>query len=424
MSAAPRVKKIAAVGRLAVATLVTAAAGTADAASSSFRLSDPSETALEAVVGRRADGGFVSAWRGFAGAITARRFLADGTPAGAPVLLKPSDGRSATSLRIAVNRRGDFVVTWEGSDENGLEGVNARSFRPDGQLVASVRAAEFRNESSTGSDVAIDDDGDFVIAWRGVRQIAIPILIPYGAIELGSSSVKAQRFTSAGTPIGRVATIATSITDPVPVIGVFEQSAPAVASDGAGNAVVVWGTRDGIGPNAVFARRLSPRGIPQGLAFRVDTRSDAGAYDPDVDMTEDGSSMVVVWQQSHSVGGGGFSGYDVLARRYDSRDRAGPVVAAGDLVLIGGRVSVDMNLAGQAVIAWPATEADFCCLPPVVAMQRLDARGARVGGNQRVSTDYADSAAAAIDEDGSAVVVWSIRSVSPPAVLASLLPLP
>lgn len=90
----------------------------------------------------------------------------------------------------------------------------------------------------------------------------------------------------------------------------------------------------------------------------------------------------------------------------------------------GRRASVDVNAAGQAVIAWPASASDFCCFPPLVAVQRLDASGALVGGNQVLSTDASENAESAVADDGSAVVIWSVLNLSPPGVLASLLPAP
>lgn len=425
MTATSRTTNRTAMASVVAATLCASAGGSAQAATPPFMLSSPTEPALQAVVGRRADGGFASAWLGFGGAITARRFLADGTPTGTPLVVKPSDGTSTRSIRLAMNRRGDFVISWEQRRADGSDTVVARSYQADGQPAGEVQAAELRNEASTGSDVAIDDDGDFVITWRTVRQVSVPVLlIPYGSVTVGSSSVRARRFTAAGAPIGGTALVAASLTDPAPISGSFEQLPPAVASDGAGNSVVVWSTRDGLGPSAVFARRLGPNGVPRGIAYRVDPRVGDGGYGADVDVTEDGSSTIVTWQQPHSVGPNSSSGFDVRARRYDAADRPGPVIEVGTLVATGRRASVDVNAAGQAVIAWPASASDFCCFPPLVAVQRLDASGALVGGNQVLSTDASENAESAVADDGSAVVIWSVLNLSPPGVLASLLPAP
>jgi hypothetical protein len=387
-------------------------------------LGDPGSSAERPVVGRRADGGFVSAWLGARGTVAVRRFLADGTPVGAPITVKADDGRPARQLRLAVNERGDFVLGWEQFDGSSQFVIEARSYDADGQPRGAVRAHDFGNATSIGSDVAIDADGDFTVVWRDTRSIRVPlVLIPYATANLSNSRVQARRFDAGGAPLGPTALVATSLTDPALITGVYEQLPPAIASAANGESLIAWSTRDGLGPSAVFARRLGVDGRPRDHAFRVDSRADGGAFGADVAMNETGSA-VVTWLRPHVTGSNSSSGHDVLARRYDATGKAGPVIAAGDRVAIGSRASVDLNAAGEALIAWAATASDFCCFPPLVVAQRLDPQGVRIGDSLVLSTQYTEDADTGLAADGSAVVVWSARDPNLPMLYGSLLPPP
>ena len=89
-----------------------------------------------------------------------------------------------------------------------------------------------------GADVAMDADGDFVVAWEGVY---------------------ARLYTAAGTPKGAAFEVApyeqNSFSDEV-----------AVAADDAGNFIVVWARRDWAAGSTytLYARRFWANGSPRG----------------------------------------------------------------------------------------------------------------------------------------------------------------
>lgn len=387
-----------------------------------FQLNPPGTAAGAPAIGRSGHGEFVASWGVSGGGLVARLFAADGTPLGEPFTVKPVDGQFPGELHAAMNSAGAFAVSWQQRAADGSQRIIARSYAVGGTPRAEVVAAEIRGLSYLGSDVAIDDDGDLVLAWREVRDVAIGIpLTPYSSIGLGSSVVKARRFRADGSAIGGTARLSTSFTDPVPVLGIFDTVPPAVASDADGNSVVVWSTRDGLGPNGVFGRALSAGGVPLGIAFRVDARASEGAYGPSIAMDDDGD-FLVSWTGLHRTGGNSFSGYDVLARRYTARRFGGPVIAVGDFVSTGGRANVDMNASGQAVVSWAGTSSNGCCVPPLLIVQPLDRDGSRIGGNLIVSDRFTSGSDVGIDDNGGFVIGWGSVGESPNVANARLYP--
>lgn len=80
-----------------------------------------------------ADGGFVVAWVE-AGEIHARRFAADGSPAGAEtrINLESTDVGAPTVVALA---NGGFVISWSGLGADGVRRNFAREFPPNGLLA-------------------------------------------------------------------------------------------------------------------------------------------------------------------------------------------------------------------------------------------------------------------------------------------------
>lgn len=82
-----------------------------------------------------------------------------------------------------------------------------------------------------------------------------------------------------------------------------DQIEPEVATDAAGDYVIVW-TSDGEGDNpseyGVFAQRDNAAGVAQGSEFEVNTPTTDYAYSPDVAMDADGD-FVVTWEQRRNL---------------------------------------------------------------------------------------------------------------------------
>lgn len=152
-----------------------------------------------ATVGTDADGNFVVAWEGGAGSavdtvgIHARRFDLNGQPLGSQFLVNTYTTQDQGSAAIGMNADGEFVIAWESATQEGtgFSGIYAQHFRADG----SRKGGEFHvNTYTTGTqnvpDVAIDPDGDFIVAWASTQ-----------GQDGNLSGVYAQRFSHESPPL-------------------------------------------------------------------------------------------------------------------------------------------------------------------------------------------------------------------------------
>ena len=183
------------------------------------------------------------------------------------------------------------------------------------------------------------------------------------------------------------------------------QSYPSVAMDPAGDFVVVWESngQDGSG-KGVFGQRYDGTGAAQGGEFQVNTTTSAQQYQPTVAM--DGSGNFVVAWTSYPDGGG----YGIFAQRYDS----GGVAQGGEIPVntftSGNQFhpSVAMDASGDFVVAWdgrvqgPGSSSAYYG----VAGQWFNSSGAKQGPEIVASTTIGNNPSVGLDASGNFVVVW------------------
>ena len=361
-------------------------------------------------------------------ALIARRFATDGSLLG-DSLVTSTVSKVIRFPSIAMNSAAAYVVSWREQQGTtfGFERIFAQAYAAGGQPLGRVEVATDTNleapqRSSIAGDVAIDDDGDFTVAWREERTSApIPIPIGYAALSLETSAIKARRYSSNGTPIGDVATLATSLTDPGLGLPTNRNAPPAVATDAAGDSVVVWASTDGLGMSGVFGRRLGSQGRASGVKFRIDGGGNprgTGDYAPAIAMNDAGA-FVVAWSQANLAPPQLPNVHAIQARRYGPLGVPGPIVAISETRALE-EANVDMNAAGDAVVTWAATPAASGRAPLRVQAQTLARDGSRIGGNIAVvDVDglYA-TPDVGIDDNGSFVVSWGNAGNAPPRVKA------
>jgi len=182
------------------------------------------------------------------------------------------------------------------------------------------------------------------------------------------------------------------------------QSASRIATDSAGNFVVVWQSDRQDGSfYGVFGQRYASGGAPLGLEFPVNTFTTSYQGRPSVACAA-GGDFVAVWQSSTQDG----SEYAVIGRRYDAG--GGPLGAEFQVndYTTSSQVfpSVAADSAGNFVVVWertgPSTSGIFG--------RRWSSSGAPLGAEFRLDTFTTNNPASpmvASDGVGNFVVVWS-----------------
>jgi hypothetical protein len=264
-------------------------------------------------------------------------------------------------------------------------------------LLAGAAAAqaplgpEFRvNDFTTGDqrypNVAADAVGNFVVVWTTDGQ------------DGSGAGVFARRFDASGAPRGAEFQVNTFTTG--------DQGFPAVASDAAGNFVVVWESSGQDGDSiGVVGRRFGADGAPTTPEFVVNTETQSYQAAADVAFLSNGG-FVVTWMSYAQDGD--YTG--VYAQRYDAAaTRDGPEFQVNTFTTsYQFFASVAALPADGFVVAWESEDQDAPGSVGVYA-QRYDAAGP-VGTEFRVNGATAGdqfSASVAADSRGAFTVAWA-----------------
>ncbi len=285
-------------------------------------------------------GQFVVAWQGYApdgeyGGILARRYNADGTPAGDEFQVNTSWENGGWYSSVAMGDSGEFVVAWQSSGRDGdLGGILARRYNWDGTPAgAEFQVNTYWQNYQLRPSAAMSGSGDFVIAWRSKEQDGQH----YG--------VFAQRYNWDGTPAGAEFQVNTYWQN--------DQWEPSVAMDDSGQFVIAWQSSQQDGTiRSIFAQRYNSAGTPLGDEFKVNTYWEGSQFDPSAAMDDSGRFVVAWTSNEHDSGTGG-----IFAQRYnpDGTPLGDEFKASMDG---GGRASVAMSGSGDFAIAWESYGAD------------------------------------------------------------------
>ena len=345
-----------------------------------------------------ADGDFVAVWSSYGQdgdgwGVFAQRYDAAGAPQGPEIQVNSTTVGHQALGRVAMDADGDFVVVWEPFVAGYLDpSIFARRYNALGE----PQGPEFQVNTATGfleadSAIAMDGDGDFVVAWRRPDTLSPP-----------SYGIFARRYNAAGAPQGDEFQVNTTTAG--------DQRGPAVAMDADGDFIVIWAGDPG-DRNEIFGQRFDAAGGPRGSEFQVNTTTMDWQQVPSVAMDAEGD-FVVTWTSEKQDGGapGAMGSGGVFAQRFDA---AGSTLGAefqvnsfvdGDQ----GYPQVAMDADGNFVVAWFSEGQDGSGYG--VYAQRYDAAGALQGSEFPVNATTAGSQSypsVAMDADGDFVVAWS-----------------
>jgi hypothetical protein len=165
-----------------------------EAVGSEFRVNSyTADFQVSPAVAMDAAGNFVVTWRSYGqdgsdSGIYAQRYNAAGVALGSEFRVNSYTAGYQSSLAVAMDAAGNFVVTWESDGQDGSgSGIYAQRYNAAGVALGS----EFRVNSYTIDDqrapaVAMDAAGNFVVTWTSYGQDGF------------DSGIYAQRYNAAG----------------------------------------------------------------------------------------------------------------------------------------------------------------------------------------------------------------------------------
>jgi len=211
--------------------------------------------------------------------------------------------------------------------------------------------------------------------------------------------VYGQRYSSAGAALGGEFKVNTYTTS--------YQSYPAIAEDSAGNFVVAWTTygQTGVyGYEDIFGQKYTSAGAASGSEFRINTyTTDTAQQFPRV--ARNGTGFVVVWQSDLQDGGGN----GIYGQRYTSAGATSGSEFRANTYTTNEQAYPDVGLdgTGNFVVTWQSLTQDAGTSG--VFAQRYNNLGTKVGSEFQVNTTTTgtqDAPAIAVDSGGTFVVVW------------------
>ena len=340
------------------------------------------------------DGNFVVVWGAAEGAgdnygIFARRFNAAGVPQGDDFRVNTYTTDFQNAPSVAIDADGDFVVAWNsyGQDQGGggkyAGGVYFQRYNAAGvPQGVETRANTYTTNNQGDASVAMAPNGDFVITWLSFLQ------------DGSGFGIYGQRYNAAGAPQGAEFRLNQFTTG--------SQVNANVSMDDSGNFAATWGTQIQASPTLdVAARLFDAVGNPRGNEFIVNNVLGGDQWNPDVAMDADGD-FTVVWQTDS---GGGGSSLRIHARRYDE---TGAPLANEFTVSSADSQMPHVSTAGDGrfVVAWgwqPDGSSNGIFARP------YDAAGNPRGGEFRVNsttTNNQNLHGVAMNDDGDFVVSW------------------
>lgn len=248
-----------------------------------------------------AAGNFVVTWQstlqdGGGRGVYAQRFSADGTSLGGEFRVNTYTAGEQTQPAVAVDAAGNFVITWQSQQDPRAKGEKTASYGIYAQRYDSLgvpQGNEFRVNTTTAdhqlsSSVASDDAGNFVVTWASNKQD------PAGqGREYTNYGVYAQRYDAAGQKLGGEFRVNTYTPQ--------DQNQPTVAMNGSGEFVVAWQSSGQDGSLwGVYAQKFTAAGSTVGREVQVNTSTAGPEQVSDVAIAP-GGEFFVGWSRKNET---------------------------------------------------------------------------------------------------------------------------
>ena len=313
---------------------------------------------------------------------------ATGNKVGSEIAVTTTTTGNQYETSVAIDANGNFVISWSGEGPGDTSGIFARRFDANGN---ALDAQEFLVNTSVGVSegepaIAMDDDGDFVIAWQGT--------------DADVDGIFARRFAADGTAKDANEFLVNTTTGEV-------QKHPAVVMDAVGNFVIAWES-DTDPSNSdnfdIFFQRYNAAGNTLGLETQVNTDNGEIQGDPGIAMNASGA-FVISWESDDDTSNS--TDLNIYFQRYDA---TGTVLGTNTLANSvtsndQSNSSVAMAADDSFVIVWQSFN-----VADDIYVREFDSAGNPLAAETRVNTTTAAQQTApsiGMSAAGSYLVVWS-----------------
>jgi hypothetical protein len=217
--------------------------------------------------------------------IAAGSYKRDGSVRVPAFLVSTGPYFNSTVPRLGIDRQGRFAVAWGGTSSTtpAVNGLFMRLYGADGVATSPELMIHRETVNPYYSDqfaVKRDDTGGAVVCWERYQ---------------GNSkwNILCRRYAANGTPVTAEFQIHTFANG--------QQGMLALAVNGKGDTVVVWGSFGQDGDAwGVYGQRLDPTGKKVGAEFRVNDITPGDQREPGVGITDEGN-FVVTYSQYDSA---------------------------------------------------------------------------------------------------------------------------
>ncbi len=296
--------------------------------------------------------------------------------------VNPSSPSTQTNVAVAENQSGAYVIVWQDQSD----GIFAQRYNAAGNMAGEVLRVDpgtVAAQAQIDPDVAVADDGSFVVVWQGS-----------GNAGGNGTDVIGRLYANDGTP-GTEFIVNTQTTG--------EQTNPQVAMNSTGAFVVTWqGISAEDADGGVYARRYQADGTATDASqLIVNVAPYTGIQqNPTVGIASNGA-FAVAWDDNTVTS-------DIYYQFYDAAGAAGAAATANNEVA-GSQILPDLSMRenGAFMIAWQGqgtsdTDGIFA--------QRFNNTGGFIGNQFMVNTttvgnQFAPSIAFA--EDGTSVITYT-----------------
>ena len=339
-------------------------------------------------------GGAIVTWEDFGLYVHAQRVNASGAVqwAAGGIVLSTASSYVQNSRSIS-DGAGGAIVTWEGYNGANLK-VYAQRVDASGAVLWTTSGVALCTALGDQEHPAITSDGagGAIVTWDDGR---------------GSQDIYAQRVNASGavqwTAVGVALCLAAG-----------SQGYPAIASDGAGGAIVAWMDGRIVGTWDIYAQRVDASGAVQWIANGMPLCMAAGNQGTSAIASDGAGGAIVTWSDGRS---GDPMNYDIYAQYVNASgavqwtaDGVALCTAAGNQ----GTPVITSDGAGGAIVAWDDRRSDDPVNYDIYA-QYVNASGAVqwTADGVGLCTATGDQELPAIVSDGAggAIVTWEdVRS--------------